>query len=217
MSTFFQVSRRLTRAAIVLAIPRAGACRDRGLDRPDAAVVSAGDLARDTVVTARTYPALNYAVTPDRYNRWSTAQRSLDALPIAELTPRLPLRETSDADVDRAVAYVERNSDARRAVDRSGLSARDYVLTSLALSQALAETRDGGVRFSDIPRENLDLVTTRRDDVSRYQRSRYRIVEDDRREDRDDHHLRNGRRHHDDDDDEDEDSDHHEGRRRERD
>jgi hypothetical protein len=81
--------------------------------------------------------ALNYEVTPERYRRWVAAQRALDAIPGISAPPPLDPFRVTDAEVDRAVGYLESDERARAALARAGVSARDYVLTSIALDQAL--------------------------------------------------------------------------------
>jgi hypothetical protein len=81
--------------------------------------------------------ALNYEVTPERYQRWVAAQRALDAIPGLPEPPSLDPSSVSDADIDRAVQYLESDARARAALTRAGVSARDYVMTTVALDQAL--------------------------------------------------------------------------------
>ncbi len=78
-----------------------------------------------------------YEITSERYRQWETARRTLRAARIG-LSMRLdPLRVT-EADIQRAVNFFERNDRARRAIEQTGLSVRDYVLTTLALEQQMA-------------------------------------------------------------------------------
>jgi hypothetical protein len=92
--------------------------------------------------------ALNYEVTPERYQRWLAAQRALDAIAGLPEPPGLEASRVTDADVDRAVRYLESDPRARAALARAGVSARDYVLTTLALDQALVASASTGVRGS---------------------------------------------------------------------
>ncbi len=81
--------------------------------------------------------ALKYEVTPDRYQRWVAAQRALDAIPGIPAPPALDPWRVTDAEIDRAVQYLESDARSRAALERAGVSARDYVLTTIALDQAL--------------------------------------------------------------------------------
>lgn len=83
---------------------------------------------------------LAYEITSDRHRQWETARRALRAQKIS-LTMRLdPLRVT-ESDIQHAVDFFERNGKARRAIEATGMSVRDYVLTTLALEQQMAVAR----------------------------------------------------------------------------
>ncbi|MFN2567205.1 MAG: hypothetical protein ABR499_19595 [Gemmatimonadaceae bacterium] len=80
---------------------------------------------------------LPYEITSDRYRQWEAARRALRAQRIS-LTMRLdPLRVT-EAEIERAVSFFERNGKARRTIENAGMSVRDYVLTTIALEQQMA-------------------------------------------------------------------------------
>jgi YmgG-like glycine-zipper protein len=116
-------------AAIPLALTVLGACRG-GRSEADT-TVAAGDAGAIEV------DALNYEVTPERYQRWVAAQGALDAIQGLREPPTLDPARFSEADVNRAVQYLESDPRSRAALARAGVSARDYVLTTLALDQAL--------------------------------------------------------------------------------
>lgn len=93
---------------------------------------------------------VNYEITSDRYRQWETARRALRARKIT-LSMRLdPLRVT-DADIQRAVNFFERDRTARRLIEDTGMSVRDYVLTTLALEQQMA-VASGRWRARERPR-----------------------------------------------------------------
>jgi hypothetical protein len=80
---------------------------------------------------------VEYEITSDRYRQWETARRALRAEKISFAVRLDPLRVT-EADLQRAVDFFERNGKARRAIEATGMSVRDYVLTTLALEQQMA-------------------------------------------------------------------------------
>jgi hypothetical protein len=80
---------------------------------------------------------LPYEITSERYRAWEQARRALRAQRIG-LTMRVDPLRISESDIERAVTYFERNGRARRAIEGSGLSVRDYVLTTIALEQQMA-------------------------------------------------------------------------------
>jgi hypothetical protein len=98
---------------------------------------AAGDAASSEVA------ALNYEVTPERYQRWVAAQQTLDAIPGLPVPPKIDPLRPDEAQVQRAVEYLEGNAQARAALARAGISARDYVLTTVALDQALVAASSG--------------------------------------------------------------------------
>jgi YmgG-like glycine-zipper protein len=166
-----------------------GACRG-GRSEGDTSV-AAGDAAGIEV------DALNYEVTPERYQRWLAAQRALDAIQGLREPPALDPSRFSEADVNRAVQYLESDPRSRAALARAGVSARDYVLTTLALDQALVASASPGAgvsagapapraadrssastpastsaprtrtRYRNLPPRNSELVERNREDIAR--------------------------------------------------
>ena len=80
---------------------------------------------------------LPYEITSQRYTQWETARRGLRAAKLGVSMSIDPLRPT-ERDIQKAVEYFERNGRARRIIEDAGLTARDYVLTTLALEQQMA-------------------------------------------------------------------------------
>jgi hypothetical protein len=96
--------------------------------------------------------SIPYEITSERYRQWESARRALRAARIS-LSMRLdPLRVT-EAEIQRAVSFFERNGRARRIIEDAGLSVRDYILTTLALEQqmAVASGRWGEARRPRVP------------------------------------------------------------------
>ena len=171
------------RGVRVPALAAVAACADRGekilqLSSRDSGLASsaANPLGRDRAVLR----AVDYSVTPDRYRDWTRAQRDLDALPVSSTTDRLRVRDASDADVERMVRRLEADPAARRAIEPSGLSIRDYVLTTLALAQAMGATESGGrAQFAGLRRENVEVFNRNRDDFQRFRRdARFRVIDE---------------------------------------
>jgi hypothetical protein len=133
---------QLAKIPIVLAALLA-AC---GGGRPEADTSVAGGEAGSIEVDA-----LKYEVTPERYRQWVSVQRQLDSIPGLPEPPALDPSQFSTDDVERAVRYLESDPRSRAALARGGLSARDYVLTTLALDQALVASAPAG-RSAPSPR-----------------------------------------------------------------
>ena len=80
---------------------------------------------------------LAYEITSERYRQWETARRTLRAQRLGLTLNIDPLR-VSEAEIQRAVSYFERNGRARRVIEGAGLTVRDYVLTTIAVEQQMA-------------------------------------------------------------------------------
>lgn len=146
MSTLWGWSGAVVGAALVVA----GACG--GGERGGTA---AGDAATGEVA------ALNYEVTPDRYQRWVAAQRALDATPSLPAPPKIDPMQLDEAEIRRAVEYLEGDPRARTALARAGISARDYVLTTVALDQALVAAAASPVPSGAAPAATPAAVASR--------------------------------------------------------
>jgi hypothetical protein len=113
----------------------------------------------------------NYTLDDNRYRQWTIAQQRLDSLGPIDAPVRLTSLNPSPADIDRTVAFLESRPDTRNALAASGLSARDYVLTTLALAQARAAAVDSETeneRFLAQHRTEFDEAVSR---------SKFRVVD----------------------------------------
>ena len=148
---------------------------NRGLG--DSALLShnADSTLGDSALAART--TTDYKLDDARYRQWTAAQQRLDSLGPIDAPVRLTSLDPSPADIDRTVAFLESRPDTRNALAASGLSARDYVLTTLALARANATSVDTGEtdneRFLSHHRTDFDEVVSR---------SRFRVVDYDGRD-----------------------------------
>lgn len=82
---------------------------------------------------------VSFRITDENYAQWEKAQRFLDALPRSAF---VSASGTTGNAIDRAVATLEASPRARTAIERTGLSVRDFVLETVALAQA-AEAGSG--------------------------------------------------------------------------
>lgn len=98
---------------------------------------------------------VSFRLTESNYAQWEQAQRFLDAVPRSALASGSGGHGSA---IDRAVETLEASPRARTAIERTGLSVRDFVLETIALAQA-AEAGTGkppgGV---SVPPENLQFV-----------------------------------------------------------
>ena len=131
------------------------------------------------------YPAADYRLSGEGIARWLEARSSLDAATPAAPTIHLATRSTSADEVTVAVNRLEADSAARRIIEGSGLTVRDYVLTTLAVGQALDASEHPRIRFLNLPASNLEIVRARREELQRRNRAARFLVVDERDTDRD--------------------------------
>lgn len=170
---------RLRLACIAVAALLGTACRQDG---KEGRTVEATKFASDGVVAdsgAASMRIGDYRLTRDRLDGWRGAQHAVDRIP--DDTSFLPLHaaNATGADVDRAVAYLSSRPDLRRAIEQSGLSVRDYVLTTLALARAVqARAGSGAAEYSALSVEDRALLPRYSDDLRRARRAHgFHVVE----------------------------------------
>ena len=98
---------------------------------------------------------VDFRLTEANYAQWEQAQRFLDALPRSAF---VSASGTSGNVIDRAVQTLEASPRARTAIERTGLSVRDFVLETIALAQAAEASSGkppGGVT---VPAQNVQFV-----------------------------------------------------------
>ena len=98
---------------------------------------------------------VDFRLTESNYAQWEQAQRFLDAVPRSALASGSGA--TGNA-IDRAVQTLEASPRARTAIERTGLTVRDFVLETIALAQA-EEAGTGRMPGGlSVPPENIQFV-----------------------------------------------------------
>ena len=147
------VSRAVALAVVVMAIL---GCKPASHGASDAL---AGSLifdngspdAREALATT-----VDFLLTDDNFARWEEAQSNLEELPRTAI-------QSGDASgrnaVDRAVTRLESSPRARRAIERTGLSVRDFVLETIALAQASEVVETGkSTTAGPVPQDNFQFI-----------------------------------------------------------
>jgi hypothetical protein len=80
---------------------------------------------------------LEFAVTSERYKKWDLAQRGLDRRIAARFGELLRPGSATASTIQRATSYLESEPGARQAIERAGISVRDFVLMTVALDQEM--------------------------------------------------------------------------------
>lgn len=141
------------------------------------------DRSGDRLIGANTF-LVEEQITSEKYAKWVQAQQNLDRTAtdadMVSAQDRLGIRRATRGAVDSAVARLEQNERTRQAIESAGLSVRDYVITSLALSQAfVASNPEGRATVPGIPSGNLELIKANRGDFERHRNAaRFRVVDD---------------------------------------
>lgn len=81
---------------------------------------------------------LNFEITSDVYRRWLAARRALGRSETARFVADLGRRGLSQDELDAAVARVERDAEARAAIEGAGMTPLEYVYATVAIEQAMA-------------------------------------------------------------------------------
>ena len=148
---------RLEVAALIMVLVLVvGGCRRESPDGAEALTSSlmfdnASPEAREALASH-----VDFRITDDNFARWEVAQNNLDALPRSAIRPASTAGGNA---VDRAVARLESSPRARRAIERAGLSVREFVLATIALAQATEAAQTGkSTSPVPVPPENFQFV-----------------------------------------------------------
>lgn len=148
-------------ALIVLTV---AGCRKASHSTTDNQVASLlFDVSSPTAREALATP-VDFQLTDENYDQWERAQRFLDALPRSAFAA--PPAGGGNP-IDNAVATLESSPRARTAIERTGLSVRDFVLETIALAQAMEAESGQPASVVNVPAENVQFI----------QRYRSRIVQ----------------------------------------
>ena len=169
------------RTALFATLVAATACGTRMDAAADTTLLttSGGDVA-SAPITAQ---GLDHTVTSESYRRWVAAERALGSIGVDDLAERIPTEGVTEGDVARIVAAISANARVREAIESAGIGVEEYVMTTLALEQALTTTNpDARVRYRRVPEENIILTDRYRTDIERTRAaSPLRIAESERR------------------------------------
>jgi hypothetical protein len=99
---------------------------------------------------------VDFRITDASFAQWEKAQRNLEKLPRSAIPSAPGIGSTA---LDRAVSRLESSPYARTAIERTGLSVREFVLQTIALAQAAEAAQTGrSLSGATIPRENFQFI-----------------------------------------------------------
>jgi hypothetical protein len=81
--------------------------------------------------------SLQYSITSDRYKQWDAARRGLDRRMASRFGALLQPASPSERSIAKAVQYLEGELRAKQAIERAGMSVRDFVVMTVALEQEM--------------------------------------------------------------------------------
>ncbi|MFN2637809.1 MAG: hypothetical protein ABR585_12360 [Gemmatimonadaceae bacterium] len=112
---------------------------------------------------------MSFQLTDANFSRWEEAQSNLDALPRSAFRVASGTPAQGNA-IDRAVARLQGSPRARRAIETSGISVRDFVLETVALAQATEAAQTGkSTSSAPVPPPNFQFVERYRSRILRAQ------------------------------------------------
>ncbi|MEA2766599.1 MAG: hypothetical protein QOK07_3003 [Gemmatimonadaceae bacterium] len=147
----------LARAVVLTALVMATVgCKRSNSDAPDPLAASlifdgGSPEAREALATT-----VDFRLTEDNFAKWDEAQNNLEDLPRTAIQSGVASGRNA---IERAITRLESSPRARRAIERTGLSVRDFVLETIALAQAseAVETGKSGSATA-IPADNFQFV-----------------------------------------------------------
>lgn len=150
-------SNRLVGGALaLLVLSVAGSCKRES--RSEAETLTASLMFDNASPDAREALAsdVNFRITEANFAQWEKAQRNLEKLPRSAIPSSPGIGRTA---VDRAVSRLESSPYARTAIERTGLSVREFVLETIALAQVAEASQTGkSISGARIPDENFQFV-----------------------------------------------------------
>lgn len=100
--------------------------------------------------------SLDYVITSERYRNWDAAQRALTRSVAKRFGQILDPRSPSEQSINRAVAYLEGQPAARAAIERTGMTVRDFVVMTVALEQQMQLAASRGSAPAYAPEVPMD-------------------------------------------------------------
>jgi hypothetical protein len=85
---------------------------------------------------------LQVVITSERYKQWDAARSALRPNVAARFGALLQPKSPSEKSIDRAVAFLEADVASREAIERTGMSVKDFVLMTVALEQEMRAAGD---------------------------------------------------------------------------
>lgn len=150
---------RYTRLLVLGILVGAASC-DRGSDASAAQGQADPSLLTSTgEVSLADGGSMSFNITSERYKQWDQARRAFPKSLITRFGQVLQPRSPTERSINAAVALLEGNTQARRAIEQAGLSVRGFVETTVALEQQMMLASSGRARVQQAPVEDTYPMT----------------------------------------------------------
>lgn len=97
----------------------------------------AGSLVSSGEVALADGGSLDFGITSEQYKRWDRARKGIDKRTAARFGAILQPEAPTEASIERAVAFLDGQPSARRAIEAAGMSTRAFVVMTVALEQEM--------------------------------------------------------------------------------
>ena len=91
---------------------------------------------------------LQFVITSERYKRWDAAHSALRPNVAARFGALLQPRSPTEKSIGRAVEFLVADVASKEAIERAGMSVKDFVLMTVALEQEMRAVADRGTQRS---------------------------------------------------------------------
>ena len=121
---------------VIAAVFMIAGCRngdEEPLRRPDGSLLSSSG--GDVALADGSH--LQFVITSERYKQWEAARSGLRKNVSARFGQLLRPKSPTEKTIERAVAFLETDVDAKESIERTGMSVRDFVLMTVALEQEM--------------------------------------------------------------------------------
>ena len=87
---------------------------------------------------------LQFVITSERYKQWEAARTALRPNVVARFGALLQPKSPTEKTIERATTFLETDVTSREAIERTGMSVKDFVLMTVALEQEMRAASGAG-------------------------------------------------------------------------
>jgi len=87
---------------------------------------------------------LQFVITSERYKQWEAARTALRPNVVARFGALLQPKSPTEKTIEGATTFLETDVTSREAIERTGMSVKDFVLMTVALEQEMRAARTRG-------------------------------------------------------------------------